>query len=152
MCPAGTLYQASRRLRRISISFWNTAESVRITYDPRVIRYDQLLQIYFTVATDPTQLNRQGPDTGTQYRSAIFATDAAQLKTACPNGIDVYFENVGGKVFEAVVPLFNNYARVPVCGVISQYNDAGAGPVAGGVPALMRTVLSKRVTMRGPEL
>jgi len=52
------------------------AESVQITYDPRQVTYGKLLQIYFSVAHDPTELNRQGPDTGTQYRSAIFiATD-----------------------------------------------------------------------------
>jgi NADPH-dependent curcumin reductase CurA len=74
---------------------------------------------------------------------------AEQLKAACPNGIDVYFENVGGRVFEAVFPLFNNYARVPVCGVISQYNAVTAPAGANWVPVLMRNVLSKRMTLRG---
>ena len=58
------------------------AESVRITYNPRKISYGRLLQIYFSVAHDPTQLNRQGPDVGTQYRSAIFPTDAEQARIA----------------------------------------------------------------------
>jgi peptide-methionine (S)-S-oxide reductase len=58
------------------------AESVRITYDPRKISYGRLLQIYFSVAHDPTELNRQGPDTGTQYRSAIFPTTAEQARIA----------------------------------------------------------------------
>ena len=58
------------------------AESVQITFDPHQITYAQLLQIYFSVAHDPTQLNRQGPDSGTQYRSAIFPTSAAQQKVA----------------------------------------------------------------------
>lgn len=58
------------------------AESVQVTYDPRVVTYGKLLQIYFSVAHDPTQLNRQGPDTGTQYRSTIFAQDAAQKDVA----------------------------------------------------------------------
>lgn len=58
------------------------AESVQVTYDPRQITYGQLLQIFFSVAHDPTQLNRQGPDTGTQYRSTIFAANAAQAEIA----------------------------------------------------------------------
>ena len=58
------------------------AESVQITYDPRQISYAQLLQIFFSVAHDPTQLNRQGPDTGPQYRSTIFAANAEQARVA----------------------------------------------------------------------
>jgi peptide-methionine (S)-S-oxide reductase len=58
------------------------AESVRITFDPHRISYGRILQIYFSVAHDPTELNRQGPDVGTQYRSAIFPTDAQQGKIA----------------------------------------------------------------------
>jgi len=58
------------------------AESVRVTYDPREISTGRILQIYFSVAHDPTQLNRQGPDRGTQYRSAIFPSDEEQAKLA----------------------------------------------------------------------
>jgi peptide-methionine (S)-S-oxide reductase len=58
------------------------AESVRITYDPRVVTYGKLLQIFFSVAHDPTQLNRQGPDRGTQYRSALFPENDEQAKVA----------------------------------------------------------------------
>jgi peptide-methionine (S)-S-oxide reductase len=58
------------------------AESVQITFDPRVVSYGRLLQIFFSVAHDPTQLNRQGPDFGTQYRSAIFPTSAEQARIA----------------------------------------------------------------------
>jgi peptide-methionine (S)-S-oxide reductase len=58
------------------------AESVRVTYDPAKISYGRLLQIYFSVAHDPTELNRQGPDTGTQYRSAIFPMNAEQARIA----------------------------------------------------------------------
>jgi NADPH-dependent curcumin reductase len=73
---------------------------------------------------------------------------AARLKEACPKGIDVYFENVGGAVFDAVFPLLNNFARVPVCGLIAHYNDTqSAAPKWAG--ALMRAVLTKRLTIRG---
>jgi len=58
------------------------AESIQVTFDPAVVSYADLLQIYFSVAHDPTELNRQGPDTGSQYRSEIFYADAAQQKTA----------------------------------------------------------------------
>ncbi|MFN2636518.1 MAG: peptide-methionine (S)-S-oxide reductase MsrA [Gemmatimonadaceae bacterium] len=58
------------------------AESVQVVYDPSQVSYGKLLQIFFSVAHDPTQLNRQGPDHGTQYRSAIFYKDAQQQKTA----------------------------------------------------------------------
>lgn len=58
------------------------AESVRITYDPAQVTFGQLLRIYFSVVADPTQLDRQGPDEGTQYRSAIFAQNPTQLRVA----------------------------------------------------------------------
>ena len=58
------------------------AESVQITYDPRKITYGRILQVYFSVAHDPTELNRQGPDTGTQYRSAIFPVNDEQARVA----------------------------------------------------------------------
>jgi peptide-methionine (S)-S-oxide reductase len=58
------------------------AESVRIAFDPRKISYGRLLQIYFSVAHNPTQLNRQGPDRGTQYRSTIFPANAEQARVA----------------------------------------------------------------------
>lgn len=58
------------------------AEAVKITFDPRVISYAQILQIYFSVAHNPTELNRQGPDSGTQYRSAVFPTNPQQAAVA----------------------------------------------------------------------
>ena len=58
------------------------AESVKVVFDPKQVSYAQLLQIFFSVAHDPTQLNRQYPDSGSQYRSAIFTTDAAQKQAA----------------------------------------------------------------------
>jgi hypothetical protein len=73
---------------------------------------------------------------------------AAKLREACPKGIDVYFENVGGAVLEAVFPLLNAFARVPVCGLIAQYNDTGATPPKWA-SSMMRSVLTKRLTIRG---
>jgi peptide-methionine (S)-S-oxide reductase len=58
------------------------AESVKVTFDPRVVSYGDLLRIYFSVVADPTQLNRQGPDEGTQYRSALFPNSPTQVKVA----------------------------------------------------------------------
>lgn len=58
------------------------AEAVRVTFDPRVVRYSDLLRIYFSVVADPTTLNYQGPDHGTQYRTALFPTSAAQERQA----------------------------------------------------------------------
>ena len=58
------------------------AESVEITYDPRVVSFGQMLRVYFSVATDPTQLNRQGPDAGTSYRGEVFAANEDQARVA----------------------------------------------------------------------
>jgi len=69
------------------------------------------------------------------------------LAAACPKGIDVYFENVGGRVLQAVLPLINAHARIPVCGLISQYNEKP--PDGASVQALMRSVLVNRISMRG---
>jgi NADPH-dependent curcumin reductase CurA len=74
---------------------------------------------------------------------------AGRLKTACPNGIDVYFENVGGAVFEAVVPLLNNFARVPVCGQIATYNATEMPAGALRTSQLTRAILTKRLLLRG---
>src|SRR6202790_3048040 len=73
---------------------------------------------------------------------------AAKLKEACPKGIDVYFENVGGAVFEAVFPLLTAFARVPVCGLIAQYNEPER-TAPNGAFSMMRAVLTKRLTIRG---
>jgi len=67
---------------QVSTGTTGHAESVRISYDPTRISYGQLLQVFFSVAHDPTELNRQGPDTGTQYRSAIFYANSEQKRVA----------------------------------------------------------------------
>jgi hypothetical protein len=70
------------------------------------------------------------------------------LAAACPDGIDVYFENVGGPIWDAVLPLLNRYARIPVCGLIAHYNDAK--PTGGSSAAeTMRTVLRRSLLIRG---
>jgi peptide-methionine (S)-S-oxide reductase len=68
--------------RSVSRGGTGHAEAVAVTYDPAVIRYDELLRIFFSVALDPTQVNRQGPDHGRQYRSALFTHDAEQERVA----------------------------------------------------------------------
>jgi peptide-methionine (S)-S-oxide reductase len=86
------------------------AESVQITYDPRLVSYGKLLQIYFSVAHDPTQLNRQGPDSGTQYRSAIFYGNDTQKQVA-----ERYIAQLeaahafGGKIVTQLTPLNGFY-------------------------------------------
>jgi peptide-methionine (S)-S-oxide reductase len=74
--------KATADYQTVSSGTTGHAESVLIRYDPKKISYGKLLQIFFSVVHDPTQLNRQGPDTGTQYRSAIFTTSEEQKKTA----------------------------------------------------------------------
>ncbi len=75
------------------------AESVRVTFDPRKISYGRILQIYFSVAHNPTELNRQGPDAGAQYRSAIFPANAEQARVA-----EAYIEQLNkARVFDGAI-------------------------------------------------
>jgi NADPH-dependent curcumin reductase CurA len=87
-----------------------------------------------------------GFDACIDHRAADFADALAE---ACPKGVDVYWENVGGAVFDAVLPLLNPFARIPVCGLIARYNatELPAGP--DRMPLLFRNVLTKRLTIRG---
>jgi len=87
-----------------------------------------------------------GFDAVVDHRASGFA---AELAAACPDGIDVYFENVGGAIWQAVLPLLNNFARVPVCSLIAQYNGVGKGDGTDRLPATMREILSKSLTVRG---
>jgi NADPH-dependent curcumin reductase len=87
-----------------------------------------------------------GFDAAVDHKGADFT---AKLAAACPDGIDVYFENVGGAVWQAVLPLLNNFARVPVSGLVAQYNAAGLRDGADRLPATMRQILTKSLTIRG---
>jgi peptide-methionine (S)-S-oxide reductase len=90
----------------VSTGHTGHAESVRVTFDPSQVSLGQLLQVFFSVALDPTELNRQGPDQGSQYRSAVFFSDPEQKRVA-----DAYIAQLdGAKVFQGrivteVVPL-----------------------------------------------
>jgi peptide-methionine (S)-S-oxide reductase len=86
------------------------AESIRVTYDPAKITYGQLLRIFFSVAHDPTQLNRQGPDVGTSYRSAIFYSNDDQRRVAEAYIAQLDAAHVfGGKIVTEVTPLKGFY-------------------------------------------
>ena len=74
---------------------------------------------------------------------------ASALKEACPDGIDIYYENVGGKVFDAVIGLMNVHGRIPVCGSIAHYNDTGPPPGPDRLAGAMRVILTRRLTVRG---
>jgi NADPH-dependent curcumin reductase CurA len=85
-------------------------------------------------------------DAAIDHRASDFP---AQLAKACSNGIDVYFETVGGAVWQAVLPLLNSFARIPVCGLVAQYNSVGPSDGIDRLPATMRQILSKSLTLRG---
>jgi len=91
--------KAAPTYEEVSSGATGHAEAVQITFDPREISYGKILQIYFSVAHDPTQLNRQGPDVGTQYRSAIFYADDTQKRVA-----DAYIAQLdGAKAFKQAI-------------------------------------------------
>jgi peptide-methionine (S)-S-oxide reductase len=98
--------RATAQYEIVSTGATGHAESVQVTFDPTQVSYGELLRIFFSVAHDPTQLNRQGPDRGTQYRSAIFYANDAQKRVA-----EAYIRQLGqAKAFDApivtqVVPL-----------------------------------------------
>ena len=91
-------------------------------------------------------LTELGFDVALDHRSQTFKAD---LKAAVPDGVDVYFENVGGHVWDAVLPRLNTYARVPVCGLVASYNATELPPGPDRTPYLMTSILTKSITMRG---
>ncbi len=87
-----------------------------------------------------------GFDACVDHKSPTFTRDLAQ---ACEKGIDIYFENVGGEVFDAVLPLLNPKARIPLCGLIAQYNASALPEGPDRLALLQRTLLTKRIRMQG---
>jgi NADPH-dependent curcumin reductase len=91
-------------------------------------------------------IDELGFDACIDHYSADFAK---QLAAACPKGIDVYFESVGGAIFDAILPLLNTRARIPVCGMIANYNDTELPNGPDRLGLLTRTILTKRLKMQG---
>lgn len=133
------------------VSSGNTghAEAVQISYDPKQITYGQLLQIYFSVAHDPTQLNQQYPDHGTQYRSAIFAQNDGQKKVAESyiaelDKAKVFHNKIvtqinGPQPFYPAEGYHQNYATLhPESGYIAQFDLPKIGNLKTMMPALYR--------------
>jgi len=101
---------ATATYRQVTTETTGHAESVKVVYDPSKITYGRLLQIFFSVAHDPTQLNRQGPDVGTSYRSAIFYSDAEQQKISLEYIAQLDAAHVFHKpIVTEVVPLIGFY-------------------------------------------
>ena len=97
---------ASPSYEQVSSGRTGHAESVRVKYDPAQVSYEQLLQVFFTVAHDPTQKNRQGPDHGTQYRSVVFYADTVQARIARAYVADLTARRVyAAPIVTEIVPL-----------------------------------------------
>ena len=113
------------------------AESVQVTFDPRQISYGEILRVFFSVAHDPTQLNRQGPDTGTQYRSAIFYADEAQKEVA--TRYIAQLEQSGryrGRIVTRVDPLAGFYPAEPYHQDFIEQNPRNPYVVINDMPKL----------------
>lgn len=118
---------------RVSSGGSGHAEAVQVSYDPSQVSYGQLLQVFFSVVHDPTQLNRQGPDHGSQYRSAIYADDAAQrdaarayiaqLQRSAVFTAPVVTRIEGGKVFHAAEGYHQNYLTLNPESAYIRIND-----------------------------
>lgn len=91
-------------------------------------------------------VNELGFDICIDHKAENFAE---QLKAACPDGIDIYYENVGGHVFDAVMPLLNAHARIPVCGLVAQYNATDLPEGKDRLSVLTGLILSRRLTIKG---
>jgi peptide-methionine (S)-S-oxide reductase len=122
------------------------AEAIRISYDPRVVSYGTLLRVYFSIAHDPTELNRQGPDTGTSYRSAIFpqtpqqkivaARYIAQLSRARAFSKPIVTKLEGGQFFPAEAYHQNFFDRNPTHPYIVMWDKPKLAAFRAGFPKL----------------
>jgi len=125
---------ATATYEQVSEGDTGQAETVRITYDPSQVTYGQLLRVYFSVATDPTELNRQGPDTGTQYRGVIFYANPeqrkianayiAQLTAAHTFPAPIVTQVVAFKAFYPAENYHQDYARLHPDAPYIAFNDA----------------------------
>jgi len=139
---------ASARYERVSGGTTDHAEAVRVDYDPRKVSYGQLLQVFFSVVHDPTQRDRQGPDHGRQYRSAIFADDPRQqaanrayIAQITPRfNAPVATELGQGKRFYPAENYHQNYmARYPQAAYIRYYDAPKLDALRQQFPTLYRT-------------
>lgn len=137
----------SARYERVSTGTSGHAEAVRVDYDPRQISYGQLLQVFFSVAHDPTQLDRQGPDRGSQYRSAIFSDDPRQqaanrayVQQIAPAFASPVVTELGhGKRFFPAEAYHQNYmARYPTAAYIRYYDAPKLAALQQQFPQLYR--------------
>lgn len=130
------------------------AESVRVTWDPSVVRYDQLLQIYFSVIADPTLLNRQGPDTGSQYRSALVPLNAEQARVAKAYIGQLSKAGLWSRPIVTRVEPFRGFypaemdhqdfaARNPDYGYIVRWDAPKVAAFKAGYPALYKAAFTK---------
>ncbi len=103
---------ATARYELVSTHLTGHAESVEVTFDPSQVSYDQLLRVFFTVAHDPTQRNRQGPDEGPQYRSVVFYATPEQQRAALAMIATLSGERAhGDPIVTEVVPLSRSWVR-----------------------------------------
>lgn len=134
---------------RVSTGDTGYAETVHISYDPSRVSFGQLLRVYFSVATNPTELNRQGPDTGTQYRGVIFYTNAeqrkiahdyiAQLQSSHAFTAPIVTEVVPFKAFYPAETYHQDYARLHPDAPYIAFNDAPkVGALQRELPTLYR--------------
>jgi peptide-methionine (S)-S-oxide reductase len=140
---------ADARYERVSSGRTGHAEAVKIDYDPRQVSYGQLMQVFFSVVHDPTQLNRQGPDHGSQYRSAIFTDDArqqaasrayiAQLGQTGSYRAPIVTQLVSGQHFDPAESYHQNYmTNYPQAAYIRYYDAPKLAALGKQFPALYR--------------